>query len=118
MKKQEYQEEAEDSDRRKPKFEKPKLEIETNPQHEEEHITKIKTFGDDFCSPKAILNAKYGSLIRKKKTKLEDDFTKKSNMYERMLNDRLFSPRTYKSKKTELEERFQKEIELIKLRTE
>ena len=39
-------------------------------------------------------------------------------MYERMLNDRLFSPRTYKSKKTELEERFQKEIELIKLRTE
>lgn len=51
-----------------------------------------------MLSPKAFSNS-YADLFRKKQDKLKDSFEKKTNMYERMLNDQIFSPRTYRNKK-------------------
>lgn len=55
-------------------------------------------------------------LFRKKEDSLRENYQKKSAMFENLLKDSFYSPRTYNYKKNELDNAFAKEAGLIKSR--
>ena len=71
-----------------------------------------------YSQQKISLDTALMSLFDKKKDQLRDKYEKKSTMFERMLKDSFFSPRTYNVKKNELDEVFRKESDLIQSKIE
>ena len=83
-----------------PKPKKPALEIVTDLNDDEDHISKIKSFGGEFRSPKVVFENNYADIFKKKESKLKESYMKKSERVEKLLHDRLVSPRTYNYKKS------------------
>ena len=56
------------------------------------------------------------SLLQKKQIKVQQKYEKKASIFEKMLSDRIFSPRTFNIKKKELDEKLSFEKEEVRQR--
>lgn len=69
-------------------------------------------------NPGISIDSALVELFKKKEEHLKNNFEEKSNKFERLLKDSIFSPRTYNFKKGELELAFKRETDVIRNKLE